>query len=77
MSTDHLNAFPLPSDYGLPAADTVPGPPEDWRVAVTGSRPPAGPDGYWPAATRERAAVGEPGWAGTHRGRRPDAQPAG
>lgn len=31
-----------------PAADTVSGPPEDWRAAVTGYRPPAGPDGYWP-----------------------------
>jgi hypothetical protein len=31
-----------------PAADTVTGPPEDWRAAVTGYRPPAGPDGYWP-----------------------------
>jgi hypothetical protein len=31
-----------------PAADTVTGPPEDWLAAVTGNRPPAGPDGYWP-----------------------------
>lgn len=64
MSTDHLNAFPLPSDYSLPAADTVSGPPEDWRVAVTGSRPPAGPDGYWPTAPRDRAAAREHGAGG-------------
>jgi hypothetical protein len=39
-----LESVPVPR----PPADTVAGPPPDWRAAVTGYRPPAGPDDYWP-----------------------------
>jgi hypothetical protein len=44
-----INEFVLePVPCPRPAADTVTGPPGDWRAAVTGYRPPAGPDGYRP-----------------------------
>jgi hypothetical protein len=43
-----INEFVLEPVTGPRPADRVTGPPEDWRAAVTGDRPPAGPDGYWP-----------------------------
>lgn len=63
MSIDDFSV--LESVPGLrPAADTVSGPPEDWRAAVTGWRPPAGPDGYWPHHDVDDLDRPAPGGAG-------------